>query len=133
MSETIRAVDDALIRRIEAAISSATVRRSALEFDWPECHAKRCSHRHGDVDAAFGTMKYSIMQAIRSELMHEVTTRPDIYEDGDTEEQAAVYVLATLLSRYNVRETSTFVKAAQLIVDAYPALIPVLGENERAA
>lgn len=78
-------------------------------------------------------MKYSIMQAVRSELEHEVTTRPDIYQDGDTEDQTAIYVLATLLRRYNVRDTSTFVKAAQLIVDAYPALIPALGEMENAA
>jgi len=133
MSEVSRAINEALIRRIEAAISSATVRRSAVEFDWPECHAKRCSHRHGDVDAAFGTMKYSIMQAVRGELQYELTTRPDIADEDDTPEQTAVYTLATLLQRYNVRETSTFVKAAQLIVDAYPALIPVLGENERAA
>lgn len=133
MSEVSRTVDEALIRRIEAAISAASVRRSAVEFDWPECHAKRCSHRHGDVDSAFGTMKHSIMQAIRGELMTEATTRPDIAEDGDTAEQTAVYTLAVLMDRYNVSKTSTYVKAAQLIVDAYPALVGVLGENERAA
>ena len=129
MSESSRAVNESLIRRVEAAISSATVRRSAVEFDWPECHAKRCSHRHGDVDAAFGTMKYSIMQAVRGELMHEVTTRPDIAEDGDTPAQTAVYTLAHLMHTYRVSKTSTYVKAAQLIVDAYPALIPALGET----
>ena len=133
MSSESRAIDEALIRRIEAAISAAAVRRSAVEFDWPECHAKRCSHRHGDVDEAFGTMKTQIMQAVRSELMHEVTTRPDIAEDGDTQEQSAVYLLAHLMHTYRVSKTSTYVKAAQLIVDAYPALIPVLGESERAA
>lgn len=123
-----RSIDDAVIRRIEAAISDAGVSRSAVEFDWPECHRKGCQGRHGDVDAAFTTMKIQIMRGVRSELMHEVTTRPDISEPGDTEEQTAVYTLATLLSRYNVRDTGTFVKAAQLIVDAYPALIPVLGD-----
>lgn len=133
MTEENRTIDDALIRRIEAAISAAAVSRSAVEFDWPECHRKGCQGRHGDVDSAFGTMKIQIMRAVRSELMHEMTTRPDIYQGGDTQEQTAIYVLATLLSRYNVRETSTFVKAAQLIVEAYPGLIPVLGESERAA
>jgi hypothetical protein len=133
MSAVTRTVDEALIRRIEAAVSDAKVSRSAVEFDWPECHAKRCNGRHGDVDAAFGTMKIQVMRAIRSELQHEVTTRPDIYEDGDTQEQTAVYVLASLMDRYNVAKTSTYVKAAQLIVDAYPELIPVLGESERAA
>ena len=133
MSETSREVDEALIRRIEAAVSDAKVSRSAVEFDWPECHRKGCVGRHGDVDSAFGTMKIQVMRAIRSELQHEMTTRPDIYEDGDTEEQTAVYVLATLMSRYKVSDTGTYVKAAQLIVDAYPALVAVLGENERAA
>ena len=128
-----REVDEALIRRIEAAVSAASVSRSAVEFDWPECHRKGCQGRHGNVDSAFGTMKIQVMRAVRSELQHEMTTRPDIYQDGDTEEQTAVYVLATLLSRYNVHDAGTFVKAAQLIVDAYPALIPALGENERAA
>jgi len=128
-----REVDEALIRRIEAAISAATVRRSAVEFDWPECHKSKCQGRHGSVDSAFGTMKSQVMSAVRSELMHEVTTRPDIAEPGDTPEQTAVYTLAILLSRYNVRDAGTFVKAAQLIIDAYPALVPALGETEEAA
>jgi hypothetical protein len=133
MSETRRTIDEALIRRIEAAVSVAAVSRSAVEFDWPECHRKGCAGRHGDVDAAFGTMKIQIMRAIRAELQHELTTRPDIADDDDTPEQNAVYTLAMLLHRYNVHDVGTFVKAAQLIVDAYPALVGVLGENERAA
>lgn len=133
MSGHTRAVDEPLIRRIEAAVADARVSRSAVEFEWPECHAKRCSGRHGNVDAAFGIMKIQVMRAIRSELMAEATTRPDIAEPGDTEEQTAVYTLATLLSRYNIHDAGTFVKAAQLIVDAYPALITALGETEVAA
>lgn len=128
-----RSVGEPLMRRIEAAVSVANISRSALEFDWPECHAKRCAGRHGDVDAAFGMMKTQVMRAIRSELQYEMTTRPDVHQAGDTEEQTAVLALATLLRRYNVREASTFVKAAQLIVDAYPALISVLGVSESAA
>lgn len=124
-----REIDAALIRRVEVAIANAAVRRSVVDFDWPECHKAKCSGRHGDVDSAFGTMKHAIMDAVRSELMHEVTTRPDVALDGDTPEQVAVYTLATLLSRYNVRETSTFVKAAQLIVDAYPSLVPALAHE----
>lgn len=123
-----REVDEALIRRIEASVSNAAARRSAVEFDWPECHKPKCQHRHGNVDSAFTTMKSQIIEAVRSELQFEMTTRPDIAEDGDTPEQTAVYTLAILLSRYNVRETGTFVKAAQLIIDAYPTLIPALGE-----
>lgn len=129
----MNSIDEKLIRRVEAAIAAATVSRSAVDFDWPECHAKRCSSRHGDVDLAFGTMKHNIMQAVRGELMCEATTRPDIAECGDTPEQTAVYTLAVLMDRYNVSKTSTYVKAAQLIVDAYPKLIPALAESERAA
>jgi hypothetical protein len=128
-----REVDEALIRRIEAAISAANVSRSAVEFDWPECHKAKCQGRHGSVDSAFGTMKHRIMAAVRSELMHEMTTRPDIAFPEDSEEQVAVDTLAILLKRYNVHDAGTFVKAAQLIIDAYPALIPALGETEEAA
>lgn len=131
VSESSRAVDEALIRRIEATVSDVGVSRSAVEFDWPECHRKNCQQRHGSADSAFTTFKIQTMRAIRSELAHEVTTRPDIAEDGDTEEQTAVYVLATLMNRYNVHDAGTFVRAARLVVDAYPAIIPVLGENER--
>jgi hypothetical protein len=129
----IRTVDEALIRRIEAAISAAGVSRSAVEFDWPECHKAKCSGRHGNVDSAFTTMKIQIMRAVRSELEHELTTKPDISEPEDTPEQVAVGNLAILLSRYKVRDAGTFVKAAQLIIDAYPAIIPALTEVEVAA
>ena len=128
-----REVDEALIRRIEAAVAAAAVRRSAVEFDWPECHKPKCPHRHGNVDQAFGTMKHRVMDEVRSELMHEVTTRPDIALDGDTPELTAVYTLATLMDRYNVSKTSTYVKAAQLIIDAYPELIPALADSEGVA
>jgi hypothetical protein len=121
-----RDIDEALIRRVEAAISAAVVRRSAVEFDWPECHKAKCAGRHGNVDTAFGTMKLAIMQTVRSELMHEMTTRPDIAGPEDTAEQAAVYALAALLHTYNVNRTSTYVQAAQLIVDAYPDISPAL-------
>lgn len=123
-----RVVDDAMIRRIEAAVSDANVSRSAVEFDWPECHRKGCQGRHGSVDSAFTTMKIQVMRSVRNELEFETTTRPDIAERGDSREQTAVYTLATLLNRYNVHDAGTFVKAAQLIVDAYPALADVLGE-----
>lgn len=121
-----RTIDEATIRRVEAAISDAAVRRSAVEFDWPDCHRKNCQRRHGDVDSAFTTMKSQIMQAVRDELAFELTTRPDMSEPDDTPEQTAVLNLAVLLGRYNVHRTSTFVNAAQLIIDAYPALIPAL-------
>jgi hypothetical protein len=128
-----RSVGEALIRRIEAAIGDARVSRSAVEFEWPECHRKGCQGRHGSVDQAFGIMKHQVMQAVRLELLHELTTRPDIAEDGDTPEQAAVYNLAILMDRYNVNKTSTYVNAAQLIVDAYPAIIPALATAEDVA
>lgn len=131
---SIRTVDEPLIRRIEAAISDAGVSRSAVEFDWPECHRKGCQGRHGSVDSAFSTMKIQVMRAVRAELQHELTTRPDFSDPGDTAEQTAVYTLATLLNRYNVHDAGTFVNAAQLIVDAYPELVPALTiEDEVAA
>lgn len=119
-------VDEVLIRRVEAAISNAAARRSLIEFDWPECHRKGCQYRHGDVDSAFANMKSRIIESVRDELMYEMTTRPDISEDGDTPEQNAIYTLAILMDRYNVNRTGTFVNAAQLMVDAYPELVEAL-------
>ena len=124
-----REVDEALIRRIEAAIHSATVQRSLIDFDWPECHRKNCGNRHGNADYAFGNMKAQIISALRSELLSESVTRPDVTEDGETPEQDAVLTLATLLHTYRPEKTSTYVKAAQLMVDAYPALIEAFKEK----
>jgi len=122
----VRQVDESLIRRIEAAVSHASVSRSAVDFDWPECHKRGCQGRHGSVDSAFGTMKIQVMRAVRSELQFEMTTRPDVADPEDTPEQVAVYALATLLHRYNVHDAGTYIKAAQLMVDAYPELVIAL-------
>lgn len=129
MSESQREVSESLLRRIEAAIDDASARRSLIEADWPECHRKNCGYRHGDADTAFANMKAQIFRSVRDELLYEMTTRPDMSEEGDTPEQAAVYALAILMDRYNVHRTSTFVNAAQLMVDAYPKLIDALTDN----
>lgn len=124
-----RDIDDTLIRRVEAAIQSATVQRSLIDFDWPECHRKNCGNRHENADYAFGNMKAQIISAVRSELLSESVTRPDVTEYGDTPEQDAVLTIATLLHTYRPEKTSTYVKAAQLMVDAYPALIEAFKEK----
>lgn len=121
-----REVSEPLLRRVEAAVSTASARRSLIDFDWPECHRKNCHYRHGDVDSAFSNMKAAILESVRNELLYELTTRPDITEEGDTPEQEAVYALAALMNTYNVHHAGTFVKAAQLIVDAYPKLVQAL-------
>lgn len=125
---TEREISGPLGRRIEAAIDNAAARRSLIEFDWPECHRKGCQYRHGDVDSAFSEMKAQIIKSVRDELLYEFTTRPDI--DGETPERNAIYTLAILMNRYNVHHAGTFVKAAQLMVDAYPQLIQALSTHE---
>lgn len=121
-----REISEPLIRRIKASIYAATASREAVEFDWPECHRKNCPHGHGNVDSAFGTMKRQIAESVESELRFEMTTRPDVSEEDDTPEMKAVYALAVLMNTYNVHHAGTFVKAAQLIIDAYPKLITAL-------
>lgn len=125
-----REVSAPTVRRVVAAIENAAARRSLIEFDWPECHRKGCQHRHGDVDSAFHNMKSAILQSVQEELLYEVTTRPDISEEGDSAETEAVYALAALMNRYNVHHAGTFVKAAQLMVDAYPRLVDALSNPE---
>ena len=124
-----REVGPDLIRRIRAASYSAGVRREAVLFDWPECHKPKCSRDHGSVDSAMGHMQHAIVESIVGELRWELTTRPDVGEDGDSPETVAVYTLSELLRRYNVRDTSTFVNAAHLIVEAYPEIVPALARK----
>lgn len=130
-----RQIKEPLRRRIRAAALTATVSRSAVDFEWPECHAKKCQHRHGSADQALSIMAHAITEAIDNELRFETTTRPDVADPEDTPEEAAVLALAVLLRTYNVRDAGTYARAARLIVDAYPALIDVLGkpQEEQAA
>jgi hypothetical protein len=126
-TDTLFDIDvDALERRILAAIWDAAAPRFEVEFEWPECHKPKCSHRHGSPDAAFGIMKHVIADAVRLEIRYHATTRPDVAKEDDSPEDVATYTLAALLNRYNVHHAGTFVKAARLIVDAYPAIVPAL-------
>lgn len=115
-------VDAALVRRIEAAIFATRVHRAAAEFDWPECHKRNCQARHGSTDEAFSIFARQVAESVRSEILAESTTRPDVWV-GDDEDPAhvAVYALATLMANL-VRKTGTHVRAAALLIDAYPAL-----------
>lgn len=121
-----RKVDDALIRRVAAAAHRAGVSRAEVELEWPECHKPRCQHRHGSPEIAMGYMAHQIIEAIELELRYESTTRPDIAEPDDSPEEAAIYALAVLMNTYNVRHAGTFARAARMIIEAYPALIPAL-------
>lgn len=133
--DTDRQISEPLRRRIRAAALTATVSRSAVDFEWPECHATKCQRNHGSTDRAMGLMAHAITEAIDNELRFETTTHPDVTEDDDTPEETAVLALATLLHRYNVHDAGTYARAARLIVEAYPALVEVLGgvEADRAA
>ena len=116
----------ALIRRIEAAAYGASVRRSEVEMAWPECHRPKCQHQHGSVEEALGLMQHAVAGAVRDELRYRTTTRPDLRGDGENAADEAVLTLAVLLSRYRVQDAGTYVKAAQLLVEAYPEFVPVL-------
>lgn len=120
-------ISGALMRRIMAAIADAGASRAEIGLEWPECHRKGCQYRHGNPDLAFGIFKTVVARAVERELNYHSITRPDVAQDGDAPEEMAIYTLTALLHRYNVHDAGTFVKAARLIVEAYPALVPVLG------
>lgn len=128
MSETLseQVSDSALLRRVQAAIYSTPVNRFEVMLEWPECHAKRCRAHHGSPERALGVMQATISEAVKQELTAWATTRPDVAEDGDSDVEVAVYTLAELLRRYNVHDAGTFVRAARLIVEAYPGLVQSL-------
>lgn len=113
-------------RRVIAAIYDSAVNRFEVELEWPECHAKKCQVRHGDPRQAFAMMKHQIVEAVQSEMRFHATTRPDVAEPDDSPEDAAALALAVLFRRYNVHDAGTWTRAARLIIDAYPALIPAL-------
>lgn len=125
MSIDQRQIDETTIQRIEVAIETATARRSIIEFDWPECHRQKCAATHGDVDIAFHEMKTAIINAVRAELAYEATTRPDVSIYTGTKREAAELTMATLLHAYRANKTSTYMRAANLMIDAYPELIQV--------
>ncbi|PRI11900.1 hypothetical protein B4915_02145 [Leucobacter massiliensis] len=100
--------------------------RFEVEFDWPECHKPRCPHEHGEPERALGLMQQAVIESIENELRFETVTRPDRSCDDDSPEDTAMYTLASLLNTYNVHHAGTFVKAARLLLDAYPALVPAL-------
>lgn len=136
MSETLieQVADSALIRRVQAAVYATPVNRFEVMLEWPECHAKRCKAHHGSPERALGIMQATISEAVKLELTAWTTTRPDVAEDGDSDAEVAVYTLAELLRRYNVHDAGTFVRAARLIVEAYPDLVQPLvsGSTEPA-
>jgi hypothetical protein len=113
-------------RRIEAAIADADVSRAAVEHDWPDCHKRGCQGSHPTADLAFSTLKSRMILAVRDELNYHKTTRADVSDDGDTDEENAAMTLAVLLNRYNVHHAGTFIKAARMIVEAYPTIVPSL-------
>jgi hypothetical protein len=120
--------DGVLLRRTIAAVHATSVNRFEVLLDWPECHKRGCQAHHPGPSAALTTMMLTISDNVRAELIAHAITRPDVAEDGDSPTMVAAYTLATLLNRYNVHHAGTFVKAAQLIVEAYPALVPALSE-----
>lgn len=126
-----REVEDLLIDRIVAAVADAGISRAVVEHDWPECHKAKCQARHGDPDSAMGHMKHQIIDAVKLELRYEATTRPDVSMDGDSPEATAALTLGVLLHRYRPEVSGTYAKAAQLIVDAYPEIIPALAGGAR--
>lgn len=121
-----RKVDEALMDRIIAAVDEAGVSRAAVEGEWPECHKPRCQGHHGSPDVAMSYMKHQIIEAVKLELRYEATTRPDVSRTGDTPEQTAAFTLGVLLHQYRPDVTGTYAKTAQLIVDAYPGIVPAL-------
>ena len=116
----------ALMGRLWAAADNAGVSRSAVEFEWPECHKPKCQVPHGRPDIAMSYMKRAIMAEIAAELRYRSTTRPDRAPDENSPAQAAAFNLAILLRTHNVHDEGTFARAAERIVEAYPELIPVL-------
>lgn len=127
---TERSVSPSVLRRIDAAIEATSIRRAELYLEMPECHKNKCQGYHPDGASALGLMERQIRDSIYSELGYETTTRPDL--GVDEEPDSAVIVLAHLLSTYNVHDASTFVKAARLLIDAYPgiatAIAPALAD-----
>ena len=115
--------------RVQTAIYAAVVSRAAIEHEWPECHRKGCQGRHGSPDAAFGMMKAQIAESVHLELAYRTLTQPDVSEDDDDPADRATLTLAVLLGRY-ASHAPTYVKAAQLIIDAYPAFVDVLAQSE---
>ena len=130
MNITARQIDEAIIQRVEATIERAAAVRSLIEHNWPECHIRNCKRQHADADIAFHEMKTAILSAVRAELAYELTTRPDVANDNETPRETAQRTLAALLHTYRADKTSTYMRAANLMIDAYPELIQVFAPKD---
>lgn len=113
--------------RVEVAIFDAKANRFEVDLEWPECHKNKCQAYHGNPSAAFGIMAHAIANSVESEMRNRAITQPDV-SDYDTDGYPvalATFTLAALLRTY-AKDAPTYVKAAQLIIDAYPAFVDVL-------
>lgn len=118
----------ALDRRITAAIYNTSIGRAELQFELPECHKAKCQSSHPDGSAALSMMMRAISENVRREVLYRTVTMPDVADEDDPER--AVLTLAALLSTYNVHDAGTYIRAAQLIIDAYPLIGAALIEQE---
>lgn len=113
------------MRRIDAAIEAAGVSRAEMHLTLPECHKRKCQSRHPEGDEALGMMKRQIRESIQSEMLYRTVTRPDL--GVQDEPDAAALTLAHLLSTYNVHDSGTYIRAAEMLIEAYPAIGAAMG------
>ncbi len=60
------------VRRIaREAVYSTTISRSAVEFEWPECHKAKCQGQHGSADDAFHIMASQIAENVETAFLME--------------------------------------------------------------
>jgi len=119
--------------RIRSAIYATDVSRAVVEHEWPECHAKRCQGSHPNPDMAFSIMKGRIAESVFDELAYRATSRPVFFaHDGMTPRESAEATLAVLMDTY-FDKTGRFIRAAEMIVEAYPELVGVLNGTSQNA
>lgn len=69
--------------RIRKAIYAAGVNRHEAMLHLPTCHRKNCpGHHSDDVDLVFGMFTDAIAESVRTELLCEAVTNPDLGPDA---------------------------------------------------
>lgn len=120
--------DNAIAERVISAIYAAGVHRAVINEVWPECHRAKCQHRHPTPDEAFSMMKHQIAEMIKLELGYRRVSRPEFDGSDYTATEQAEITLGVLMDTYFTK-SGRFIRAAEMILEAYPEMVAVLTDT----
>lgn len=72
---------------VERAIFNTRLRRSAIDFEWPECHRAKCRREHSDPDWVFSIFAERVAESVSTALTLESLKETKDTKAHDAEQQ----------------------------------------------